>query len=131
MGGNVWVDNGDGTFTRQGNGFPLASGLSALDLYVMGLYAPSEVPDTFILRDVRETDRWDTVEATKVPVRIEDIVSAMGPRLPAASSSRKEFRLGVYLLHEDGKPPRPEMLERAEGVGAAGSDSLVLRQGDR
>ena len=113
MGGDIWIDNGDGSFTRAGDSYPLATGLSALDLYAMGMIPPNEVPETFILRDVQETDRWDTVRATKVPVRIEDIVAAMGPRVPSAEESRKEFRLGIYLLHENGRPPRADLLERA------------------
>ena len=115
MGGALWKDNGNGTFTRQDR--PIwPTGLSALDLYVMGMIPATEVPDTFLLTDVQETNTWGTVRATKVPVRIEDIVAAMGPRVPAADASRKEFRLGVYLLHEDGRPPRPDMLERARDV---------------
>ena len=119
QGGAVWSDNGDGTFTRQNDNWPpLAQGLSALDLYAMGMIPPDEVPDTFILRDVEETDARDTVRATKVPVRIEDVIAAMGPRIPAADASRKEFRLGVYLLH-DGPTPRPDMVRKARGVSAA------------
>ena len=121
MGGNVWVDNGDGTFTARGNSYPLATGLSALDLYVMGLIPANQVPDTFVLRDVRQVD-WNRVRATKVPVRIEDIVSVMGPRLPGANASLKEFRLGVYLLHEDHRRPRADLLHRAKGVSDAVAD---------
>ncbi len=130
MGGNVWKDNGDGTFTRQ-SARVWPSGLSALDLYVMGMIPPNEVPETFILRDVQETDRWDTVRATKVPVRIEDIVAAMGPRVPAADVSQKEFRLGVYLLHEDGRPPRADLLERAQAITAAIPEYFAAATGGR
>ena len=126
MGGEVWVENGDGTFTKQDDGRPLATGLSALDLYVMGMMPADEVPDTFLLTNVRETASRDTVRATKVPVRIEDIVAALGPRVPSADNSRKEFRLGVYLLHEDGRPPRPQLLERARAVSVAISDYFDL-----
>ena len=116
MGGRVWQDNGDGTFTLQGKGWPLATGLSDLDLYVMGMIPPEEVKPTFLLRDVVETGTRGLVRATKVPVRIEDIVAVMGPRVPAASEQRKVFRLGVYLLHEDGRAPRAEWLARAQNV---------------
>ena len=116
MGGRVWQDNGDGTFTLQGKGWPLATGLSDLDLYVMGMIPPEEVKPTFLLRDVVETGTRGLVRATKVPVRIEDIVAVMGPRVPAASEQRRVFRLGVYLLHEDGRAPRAEWLERAQNV---------------
>ena len=93
MGGEVWKDNGDGTFTHE-DARVWPSGLSALDLYVMGMIPPTEVPETFLLTDVQETDRWGTVRATKVPVRIEDIVAAMGPRVPAADAAQREFSLG-------------------------------------
>ena len=131
MGGAVWLDNGDGSFTRVDNSYPLATGLSALDLYVMGIIPPSEVPETFILRDVQETNTWGTVKATKVPVRIEDIVAVMGPRLPAAGVSQKEFRLGVYLLHEAGRPPRVDLLERARAVPAAVAEYFSRATGGR
>ena len=117
-GGGVWTDNGDGTFTRQDVWHTKARGLSALDLYAMGMIPPEEVPDTFILRPAEGAKPNGTVRATKVPVRIEDVIAAMGPRVPAADASRKEFRLGVYLLH-DGLTPRPDLRQRARGVSAA------------
>ena len=40
----------------------------------------------------------------------------MGPRVPAADASRREFRLGVFLLHEDGRPPRAELLDRTQAL---------------
>ena len=118
-GGSVWQDNGDGTFTMVNNGlWMVTTGLSALDLYAMGMIPPEEVPDTFILRPAEGTWPGGTIRATKVPVRIEDVIAAMGPRVPAADESRKEFRLGVYLLH-DGTTPRPDLLQRARDVSAA------------
>ena len=131
MGGEVWVDNGDGTFTRNEDGNPLPTGLSALDLYVMGMIPPTEVPDTFLLTDVQETSTWWTVRATKVPVRIGDVLAAMGPRVPAADMSRKEFRLGVYLLHEDGRPPRVESVGRARAVSTAIAEYFARATGGR
>ena len=102
MGGGVWRDNGDGTFTKQDTGYPRAMGLSDLDLYIMGMIPPEDVRPTFLLRDVVETGTRGVVRATKVPIRIEDIVAALGPRVPSSSEQRKEFKLGVYLLHETG-----------------------------
>ena len=116
--GAVWTDNGNGTFTRQDDDTALARGLSALDLYAMGMIPPEEVPDTFLLQVAEGTKAWGTVRATKVPVRIEDVIAAMGPRTPAADESRKEFRLGVYVLH-DGRTPRPALLQKARGISAA------------
>ena len=116
MGGGVWQDNGDGTFTKQDTGYPRAMGLSDLDLYAMGMIPPEEVRPTFLLSDAVETGTRGVFRATKVPVRIEDIVAAMGPRVPAASEQRRVFRLGVYLLHEDGRAPRAEWLARAQSL---------------
>ena len=128
-GGSVWQDNGDGTFTKVNNGlWMVTTGLSALDLYAMGMIPPDEVPDTFLLEAAEGVNPWGTIRATKVPVRIEDIVSVMGPRLPAADASRKEFRLGVYLLH-DGSTPRPNLLEHAPESRRGGS--RVLLSGNR
>ena len=122
MGGSVWRDNGDGTFTRMDPYIGLPTGLSALDLYTMGMIPASEVPDTFILRDVEETSTRDTVRATKVPVRIEDIIAAMGPRVPSAADERKDFRLGIYLLHENHRPPSASDVQHAASISAAAID---------
>ena len=133
-GGSVWQDNGDGTFTRVNIGLWLvATGLSALDLYAMGMIPPEEVPDTFLLDAVDGVNPWGivvNVRTTKVPVRIEDIVEVMGPRLPAADASRKEFRLGVYLLH-DGITPRPNLHEHARDVAAEISEYFFQATGGR
>ncbi len=121
MGGNVWTDNGDGTFTRNDRN-PLPAGLSALDLYVMGMISPDEFPDTYLLTEVQETGDGHTVRATKLPVRVEDIVAAHGPRLPSAEESKKEFKLGFYLLHPDERPLRADLFARAQVVHAATVD---------
>ena len=104
-------------------------GLSDLDLYVMGMIPPEEVRPTFLLRDVVETGTRGIVRATKVPVRIEDIVAAMGPRVPSAREQRKVFRLGVYLLHEDGRSPRAEWLARAQSFAESVSRYFHLATG--
>ena len=117
MGGSAWQDNGDGTFSKL-PGNPTVRGLSALDLYLMGLLAPEEVPDTFILRDLVRLE-GDRYSATKVPVRIEDIIAAHGPRIPSHETSQKKFVLGVYMLHEPGRPPDPDLLARAQAFSEA------------
>ena len=69
MGGSVWNDNGDGTFTPSASW----SGLSWLDLYAMGLADASEVPDTFVLRHLetvvegRHNPRGETYRGACTP----------------------------------------------------------------
>ena len=131
MGGSLWLEHGDGTFTWQGTGSWKAAGLSALDLYVMGMIPPEEVSPTFLLRDVVETSTWGRYRATKTPVHIEDIVAAMGPRVPAASEQRRVFTLGVYLLHEGGRPPRTDLVERAQALTRATTEYFAAATGGR
>ena len=83
-----------------------------------------------ILRVAEGTEARGTVRVTKAPVRIEDVIAAMGPRAPAADESRKEFRLGVYLLH-DGLTPRPDLLRRARGISAAVAEYFFRATGGR
>ena len=53
IGGGVWQDNFDGTYTQLHDGyFVPATGYSYLDLYLMGLISAAEVPDFFILKNL-------------------------------------------------------------------------------
>lgn len=117
-GGNVWKDNGDGTFTAA----PQLAGdvtYSMLDLYLMGLAEPSEVPPAKLLvnavppNDVLDpfngkklsnvsfpnfTGKPVTVTAKSIPVTVDDVIAANGTRLPAAKDAQKSFTLGIVLL---------------------------------
>ncbi len=53
LGGGVWQDNFDGTYTQLRDGyFVPATGYSYLDLYFMGLISAAEVPDFFLLKNL-------------------------------------------------------------------------------
>jgi hypothetical protein len=63
LGGGVWGDNFDGTYTQLHDGyFVPATGYSYLDLYLTGLIAAAEVPDFFILKNLTRVgkDGMDT-----------------------------------------------------------------------
>lgn len=128
--GTFWEDNKDGTFTRKPKPYHFPSGLSALDLYAMGLIGPTEVPDTFMLTNIDQIS-GDRVKATKVPVRIADIIAATGPRQPDVKQSQKSFKLGIYLLTEPGRQPDPAMLKRTEELSAAVAKHLGLVTGGK
>lgn len=130
MGGNVWEENPDGTFTKREKPYLVPNGYSALDLYIMGLIAPEEVPDTFILQNITDLGN-NRVRATKVPVRIQDIIAVMGARVPSSTTSQKEFTLGVYLVHEPGRAPYSDMLSRAKGISGALAKYFNLATGGR
>jgi len=97
--GAKWRDNGNGTYTSVGIG----TFFSPLDLYLMGFYKPSEVPN-FTLIDNPQIDKTQlpqenvTVTGTPRTISINDIIAAEGPRVPDAGVSQKEFRLGFVFL---------------------------------
>jgi hypothetical protein len=126
----LWQESTDGTFTREGTPGGIPGGLSALDLYAMGLLRPEEVPETFILQDLRGVGD-NRYRATRVPVRIQDILAAMGPRVPATAQAQKEFRLGFYLVHEPGRAADPALLVRANRLAAAVAEFFHAATGGR
>ena len=121
MGGGVWQDNYDGTFTRlDDNYYVPATGFSYLDLYLMGLISPAEVPDFFILRDVKPAG-LDSVghqlyKAKRTKVSVQDVIAVEGPRLPDVQHSQKEFNTGIVAVVFHGQKPSPELLQRADGI---------------
>jgi hypothetical protein len=58
MGGGVWQDNFDGTYTQLDDDYYVpATGYSYLDLYLMGLISAAEVPDFFLLKNIVQTGK--------------------------------------------------------------------------
>ena len=131
MYGADWKDRGDGTFAavRVGQQY------SALDLYLMGFLAPEKVPP-FTLLENPGVDRHlidhegDVVAATPTTVTIEQVVAANGARVPDATHSQKEFRLGFVFLTAPGTEPTPEDLAAVERVRRAfGAHFFALTHG--
>jgi len=104
--GNHWQDNGDGSFTS----IPPTTNLgdrgllfSPLELYLMGIIDKSEVPPMLLIDnpaiDSAQYPELDaTITGTAKTVTIDDIVAAMGDRVPAAADAPKSFRTAfVYL----------------------------------
>ena len=112
MGGDLWRENANGTFTRVLGRTKEEHGLSWLDLYLMGLATADEVTDTFLLGNLRETgDGWRGPHtADKEIVTAEQILDAMGPRDPPAERSQKVFNVGFVYLLEPGQEPDQDQL---------------------
>ncbi len=122
MGGGVWQDNHDGTYTQLDDDFFVpASGYSYLDLYLMGLMRPDEVPDFFLLTNLLRVGRDDRGQpvfgADKRTVTIEDVIAANGPRRPDFEHAQKRFRTGIVAVVLHGKEPSPELVARANAIG--------------
>jgi hypothetical protein len=121
MGGGVWQDNFDGTFTQlDDNYYVPATGWSYLDLYLMGLISAREVPDFFILRNMtpagRDAQGRPMYKATRTRITIDDVIAAEGPRLPDVDHSQRAFNTGMVVIVEHGKTPGKELIDRADGI---------------
>ena len=136
MGGGAWQDNFDGTYTQLDDDYYVpATGWSYLDLYLMGLAAPAEVPDFFILRNLvpAGTDRngRPIFKADRTKVTINDVIAAEGPRLPDVEHSQKQFNTGFVVIVEHGKKPSKELIERANGIRERWIDYWATTTGHR
>jgi hypothetical protein len=136
MGGGVWQDNFDGTFTQLDDDYYVpATGYSYLDLYLMGLAAPSEVPDFFILRNLvasgRDANGHPIFKADRTKVTIQDVIAAEGPRTPDIDHAQKQFNTGFVVMVEHGKTPSRELVDRTTGIRAAWMDYFATVTGHR
>jgi hypothetical protein len=136
--GTEWRQEQEGVYRFRRTPWWRNPGYSALDLYVMGLLPPEQVPETYLMQNIEPipggmTDGgWSPpVKAVKAPVRIQDIIAVMGERAPDSQHSQKEFRLGVYLLHRPDKEVAPEMEDRANRLALELADFLERATGRR
>jgi hypothetical protein len=121
LGGGVWQDNYDGTYTQFRDGyFVPAAGYSRLDLYLMGLISAAEVPDFFILRDLVQTSNdahgHPVFKAERTKITIKDVIAAEGPRSSDVDHSQTTFNTGIVVVTEHGRNPSRELIERASGI---------------
>ena len=84
----------------------------------MGFLPPQRVPVTGVIEDMMDLGS-NRYQGTLVPVRIEDIVAAMGPRIPSSTDSQKKFQMSFYLVHEPGRGPDPRLYNRAQRLSVA------------
>jgi len=121
LGGGVWQDNFDGTYTQLHDGyFVPATGYSYLDLYLMGLISAAEVPDFFILKNLvpagKDANGHAKFKTERTKVTIQDVIAAEGQRLPDFDHSQRKFNTGIVVVVEHGKSPSKELIERANGI---------------
>ena len=136
MGGGVWQDNFDGTYTQLDDDYYVpATGWSYLDLYLMGLASPAEVPDFFILRNLvaagRDANGHPIFKADRVKVTIQDVIAAEGPRSPDTEKSQKQFNTGIVVIVEHGQKPSKVLIERANGIRERWIDYWSVTTGRR
>lgn len=116
MDGLEYTDNGNGTFTAGGYGYQYGP----LDLYAMGVYAPSEVGPMFLIRNAAfqnggmaidpVNDGWTgrigegtVITGERVDFTIDDVIAAEGPRTPAWDQDNEDFRVAFILVTKPGE----------------------------
>lgn len=117
MEGNVWRDNGNGSFTSVG----LNDGYTRLDHYLMGLRPASDVADTFVITGptgtggrtrMDDTEPAVTVGGTKLAISASQVVQSNGARTPNSTTAQKNFRAAVILLVKQGTQPSTATLNK-------------------
>jgi len=136
MGGSVWHDNFDGTYTQLDDDYYVpATGWSYLDLYLMGLISAVEVPDFFMLKNLAaagtDANGHPIFRADRTKVTVQDVIANEGPRLPDVSHSQRKFNTGIVVMVEHGGRPSKELLERAEGIRKRWMDYFSVTTGRR
>ena len=106
MYGNQWQDNGNGTFTSTTPQNQMKY-YSPLDLYLAGLIDKSKVPSMLLIESpgidpARLPESGVTVIGTARNVTIDDIIAAMGPRVPDTTTSPKTFKTAFLYLVRPG-----------------------------
>jgi uncharacterized protein (TIGR03437 family) len=102
MGGTRFKDNGDGSFTAP-SPYPYY-GLTWHELYLMGLAAPEEAEPWFYIDNSNPAlgpeyyTPAGTYRGTRKNVVIQQVIDALGPRVPAYKDSQKGFKVMFVLM---------------------------------
>lgn len=145
MGGSWFDDLGNGTFRSRNPVAPY--GYSWHELYLMGLADPEEVEPWFYIAnsDPRLGDAYYppngvVVSGDRHDVTIDQLLEAMGPRVPDAVGSRKRFQAYFVLLVRDldavteeeiaDLEERRRLLAAAIPIATGGRASVDTRFGD-
>lgn len=110
LGGHHFQETSPGRFLVLGRN----SGYSPLDRYGLGLLAPEAVPPFFFIAEARteggasipnaaELAVGSTVLGRAVPVTIEDVLRAVGPRAPAFPAAPRRLEVVLGLLTAPGE----------------------------
>ena len=119
MEGNEIDDLGGGAFRTNSS----AEKYSRLDLYAMGLADAAEVPRWFYIdaplsSRSRETPPIAglTLHGTRRDVLIQDVIDAMGPRVPAAAESPRLHRQAFVFVRRASAVQDPQDLARLSRI---------------
>jgi len=96
---------------------------SRLDMYAMGLATEAEVAPWFFIDSpvstrTRETppSAGVTINGTRRDVLIQDVIAALGPRVPSAGDSPRVHRQAFVFIRRAGASPDPQDLTRLRRI---------------
>ena len=96
---------------------------SRLDMYAMGLATEAEVAPWFFIDSpvstrTRETppSAGVTINGTRRDVLIQDVIAALGPRVPSAGDSPRVHRQAFVFIRRTGASPDPQDLTRLRRI---------------
>lgn len=135
MGGGFFTDNGNSTFTSGKRHY---YGYSFLDLYLMGLAPPDEVPSYFYIANSNPPlaqsyypPENQTYSGTRRDVAMSQLLEAMGPRKPAYPDTQRKFRVVFVLLSDPNAPATDAELALVDGYRREMEAAFVLATGGR
>jgi hypothetical protein len=136
MGGGRWSEDGFGNFTSARPTRPIA--FSWLDLYLMGLAAPAEVPPFFYIADAKPALNADApapsdtlVRGTRRDVTIDQVVRAMGERRPAYPDAQRKFRMLFVLVADPARAVTAEEIAKVAKVRREMETNFRIATGGR
>lgn len=115
MYGSCITDNGNGSFTLKG----CQRKYSEIDQYLMGLRGPNEVSPMMVLENPSDPGKGvdsippaanasgTTVNATRHDVTADEIIRAMGARIPAVPVARNCWRVAFVVVLKPGETTVP------------------------
>jgi hypothetical protein len=139
MEGNRWTPGSDGMSFISADSLATTPRYSQLDLYLMGLVAPTDVMPSFLILTATpsvpdgwggsvtrasppEYDRQVDIAGTRSDITIDQVIKTEGPRMPAFPAAPTELHIGFLYVVKAGQqwrlPPLMRMEARVEAAVA-------------
>ena len=131
MGGHLWRDNRDGSFTAMER---WTGPYCPLDLYLMGLASPAEVgPITVLDIDPRpySVPLGTTLHVATRTFSVDDVIAAEGPRIPPYDHAPRSWRAAFALVVPDMSSSHADALAAVETLRLSWSDEFAQLTGGR
>lgn len=136
MGGSAFTDNHDGSFSTPSD--PFTWSYSWLDLYLMGLAPPEEVPPFFYLANSQPALGGEynppfgsTYVATRKDLTIDNVVQAMGKRNPAFPNTQRSMRVLFVLVSDPAQSVSDDDVNLVNGYARVLANTFATATGNR